>query len=533
MTSTYHISSSPHTRSRLSTGEVMYDVVIALLPATFAGVFNFGLHALLVILASVIAAVTGEFVFDYICHKENTIRDGSAVVTGLLLALCLPSGVPLYVPAVGAVFAVVVVKGMFGGLGKNFMNPALAARCFLLISFGTAMTSYEYDAVSGATPLADIANGQTVNVMKLFLGSTNGVIGCSVFALMIGGLYLWVIGGITWEIPFSVLVSFWLFIAIFGGHGFEPYYMAAQICGGGIVMAAFFMATDPVSSPMTGKGQLIYGCIVGVLAGLFRVFGSSADSVSYAVIISNLTVPLIDEFVIPKPYAYRDQSGAKGMVFSDEPEKTETKAEKKAFTFPKAAVILCVITVIAGFALSYVYSITKDAIAEQQLKKNIASYQEVLPDATNFTYDEAISQKVTDLGGETYGTDFGKSVINDVIVGTDDAGNVVGYVISVTSNDAYDGSLTLSAGISADGTLNGISFTELNETAGMGMRAEEPEFKDQFAGKNVEKFTLNKSGNSSSDDEIDTISGASTTSGAVVNAVNAALDFYRNNIAAG
>jgi RnfABCDGE-type electron transport complex G subunit len=189
-----------------------------------------------------------------------------------------------------------------------------------------------------------------------------------------------------------------------------------------------------------------------------------------------------------------------------------------------------VITLIAGVCLSGVYALTKDAIDEQQMAANVASYQEVCPDAVEFAYDDTISAAVEALGGEVYGTDFGKVYINDVVVGKDDSGNVAGYVISVTSSDGFDGNITLSAGISADGTLNGISFTELNETAGMGMRCDEAEFKDQFNGVNVEKFTLNKAGGSTADDEIDSVSGASISSGAVVNAVNAALDFFAANM---
>jgi RnfABCDGE-type electron transport complex G subunit len=254
---------------------------------------------------------------------------------------------------------------------------------------------------------------------------------------------------------------------------------------------------------------------VGILSGVFRVYASAADSVSYAIIISNLTTPLIDEITVPKPYGYR--SNAMGQ-------------EKSSKRIPKSAVVLCVITLIAGICLSGVYSLTKDTIEEQQLAANAASYKEVCPDAETFEYDDAISAAVEALGGEVYGTDFGKSYINDVFVGKDASGNVVGYVISATSADGFDGTITLSVGISTDGTVNGISFTELHETAGMGMLCGESDFKDQFNGRNVAQFTLNKSGGASSDEEINSVSGASVSSGAVVNAVNAVLDFYAANI---
>ena len=510
MSNLYNVSSSPHVRSKLSTGTVMYDVILALVPATVVGIWNFGFHAFLVILMSITGAVLTEYVFDYIAKKPMTIMDGSAVVTGLLLALCLPASVPLYVPYIGSVFAILIVKCLFGGLGKNFMNPALAGRCFLLISFGTTMTKYAVDGVTGPTPLAKFGSGEAVSVLNMFLGSTNGVIGCSIMGLVIGGIYLIATKGITWEIPTATLVSFLLFIAIFGGNGFTPSFLLTHLFGGGIVMAAFFMATDPVTSPVTSNGQLVYGALVGILSGLFRLYGSSADSVSYAVIISNMIVPMIDEFIPSLPYAYRKQRGK--------------------FTVPSQAIALCVITIGAGVLLSGVFTMTKDTIEEQKMAANVASYQEVLPEAASFGHDDAITAKIEELGGEVYGTDFGKVYINDVIVGKDSSDAVVGYVFSVTTKDGFDGAITLSAGIKTDGTLNGIAFTELNETAGMGMRAAEPAFKDQFSGVNVSRFTLNKAGGSTAAEEIDSISGASITSGAVVNAVNAALDFFANNI---
>jgi RnfABCDGE-type electron transport complex D subunit/RnfABCDGE-type electron transport complex G subunit len=494
----------------------MYDVILALMPATFFGVYHFGLHALLIILTSVVTALLTEFVFDYIAKKPNTTRDGSAIVTGLLLALCLPASVPLYIPFAGSLFAILIVKCFFGGLGKNFMNPALAGRCFLLISFSQTVTNFSVDGMSSATPLVDLAAGNTVNVTEMFLGFTNGVIGCSAAALILGGLYLWVIGGITFEIPVSILVVFSLFIGIFGGQGFDPVFILAHICGGGILMGALFMATDPVTSPVTSTGQLLYGALVGILCGVFRVYASAADSVSYAIIISNLATPLIDEIAVPKPYGYRSSNPIPG----------NEKKEK----FPKAALVLCVITLLAGALLSGVYALTKDAIDEQQMAANAASYQEVCPDAESFSYDDTINGVIDELDGGVYGTDFGNVSINEAVVGSDASGNVVGYVISATSSDGFDGDITVAVGIAADGTVNGISFIELNETAGMGMRCAEAEFKDQFSGVNVEKFTLNKAGGSTAEDEIDSVSGASISSGAVVNAVNAALDFYAANM---
>ncbi len=510
----FNISSNPHVRSKLTTSSVMLGVVVSLLPAALFGIFHFGLRAFLIIAASVITAVLTEFIFDLIAKRPNTVKDGSAVVTGLLLALSLSPSVPLYIPIIGSIFGILFVKCFFGGLGKNFMNPALAARCFLLISFGTAMTTFKVDGVSSATPLADLAAGSTVKLSQIYLGYSNSVIGGSAIALLIGGLLLWVMNGITWEIPTATLVVFSLFIALFGGQGFSVPFILTHICAGGILMGAFFMATDPATSPMTSSGQLVFGAIVGLLAGLFRLFGSSSDSVSYAIILSNLFVPFIDKICIPKPLGYYGG-----------------RRNAKNIRIPRQAVNLLVITAVAGFGLAGVYSITKDKIEEQKLQASAASYKEVLPEAENFSYNEDIKAAVDALDGQPYDTAaYGRTFINDVVVGEAADGSVVGYVFDVSSADGFDGTITLALGMQADGTLTGISFTELNETAGMGMRADEPEFKDQFAGKNADQLVLIKSGGASGDNEINSVSGASVTSTAVLNAVNTALAFYAENV---
>ena len=507
-----HMSASPHVRNRLTTGKVMTQVLLSLLPATVVGVWVNGIHAFLVIALCMLSAVVTEALFCLAVRKPITAKDGSAGVTGLLLALCLPASVPLYVPVIGAVFAILVVKCLFGGLGKNFMNPALAARCFLLISFGSVMTRYTVDGVSCATPLAELAAGRPVDILSAFLGFSNDVIGGSVAGMLLGGIYLWLVGGITLHIPVAVLASFTLFVGLFGGHGFDPAFLMAHLCSGGIVMGAVFMATDPVTSPTNALGHVIYGTIIGVLSGIFRVYGSATDSVSYAIITANLVVPIIDEFGIPRPYGLR--SGAQ-------------EGRRKLPSVPKEAGILCVITLIAGICLSGVYAVTKEPIAKQQLAASLASYQTVCPDASAFAYDDDLSAAVEALDGEVYGTDFGKAYINDVVVGTAD-GQVVGYVVSVTSGDGVEGDITLSVGLSADGTVTGIAFTELNETPGMGSLCGEPAFKDQFLGVRTDRFTLN-----GTEAGIDGVTGATKSSAAVVNAVNAALDFFHANTKGG
>ena len=203
----------------------------------------------------------------------------------------------------GSVFAIVVVKQLFGGLGQNFMNPALAARCFLLICFTGQMTSFVYDGVTGPTPLADLKAGEAVNTMDMLIGNIRGTIGeTSVIAIMIGAMFLILMGVIELTIPASYLISFVVFIVIFGGHGLDAQYITAHLCGGGLMLGAWFMATDYVTSPITTKGRILYGVCMGLLTGLFRLFGGSAEGVSYAIIISNLLVPLIEKITLPKPF---------------------------------------------------------------------------------------------------------------------------------------------------------------------------------------------------------------------------------------
>lgn len=508
-----NVSSGPHIRSKLTTGFVMYDVILALMPATFFGVYHFGFHAFLILATSIVSACLTEYLFDVLTERPNTLRDGSAVLTGLLLGLCLSPTVPLFVPYLGSLFAILVVKCFFGGLGQNFMNPALAGRCFLLISFGTLMTDFGVDGVSGATPLAVLSKGGTVNAAEMFLGFTSGTIGVSCAAMLIGAAYLLIVGDITWHIPVSYIGTTLVLMAIGTGQGFRPLFLLAEMCGGGLLLGALFMATDPVTSPITAPGQIVYGVSLGILTALFRIYGNSTESVSYAIILGNLFTPLIDKVAIPKPFGLGDNA----------------KTPKPRI--PKAAVVLTVVTLVSGVALGGVNFLTRDTIEAQKLAANAASYQAVLADAESFALNESAVDFVKEYGSEVYGNGkYGKVYINEAVNGLDASGNVVGYAISVTTADGFDGNVTLTVGVSGDGTVNGISFTELNETAGMGMRVGEDEWKAQFAGKAVDSFTLNKSGGSTADNEIDSVSGASTTSGAVVNAVNAAIDFANNHV---
>ena len=306
-----HVSSSPHVRSKVNTSNIMLMVVIALMPATIFGIINFGPKALLLVLISVATCVLSEGVYEHFMHKPVTVRDYSAVITGLLLALNLPVGVPWWMPIIGGVFAIIIVKQLLGGLGQNFMNPALAGRCFLLISFTGLMTDFSVekgawglvDTVSGATPLAAVKAGESVDVMRMFLGNTQGTIGeTSVIAILIGAIFLLAVKVIDLRIPLTYIVTFLVFIILFGGHGFDLEFIGAHLCGGGLMLGAWFMATDYVTTPITKKGQIVYGIILGILTGLFRIFGGSAEGVSYAIIFSNLLIPIIERFTRPTAF---------------------------------------------------------------------------------------------------------------------------------------------------------------------------------------------------------------------------------------
>lgn len=306
MEQTMKISSSPHIRDKETTSNIMGQVIVALMPATIFGIYNFGIRALITILISVFSCVVFEACYQKNMGRKVTVKDLSAVLTGLLLALNLPPVVPFWIPVLGSFFAIIVVKQLFGGLGQNFMNPALGARCFLLISFTGRMTAFTYDAVTTATPLASLKAGESVDVMSMFLGTTAGTIGeTSAIALLIGGLFLLVTGIINYRIPVFYLGSFAVFILLYGlamGRGIDISFLMAHLFGGGLMLGAFFMATDYVTSPITPVGKILFGILLGLLTFLFRIFGGSAEGVSYAIIIGNLLVPLLERITVPKAF---------------------------------------------------------------------------------------------------------------------------------------------------------------------------------------------------------------------------------------
>lgn len=300
------VSSSPHLRAKASTRRIMQDVCIALAPAGIAGIVIYGWNAAMLIAVSVITAVLAEFLYQKITHQPTTVGDWSAVVTGLLLAYNLPASAPWWIAAVGSFIAIVLVKQMFGGIGSNFMNPALAARAILFISWSSIMSSYPasrfaVDATSTATPLATLGGGAVgnLNLWDLLIGNCGGVLGetCKL-AIIAGGLYLLARQVIDWKIPVTFIATVFLCYLIKDGAEVALY----QILAGGLMLGAFFMATDYATSPVTGVGKIIMGVGCGLLLFIIRAYASYPEGCSFAILFMNVATPLIDKFTMPKPF---------------------------------------------------------------------------------------------------------------------------------------------------------------------------------------------------------------------------------------
>ena len=307
------VSPSPHARRGMTTASLMKDVLIALLPATVWGIYVFGLRAALVILLATASAVLFEMITQIILKKRVTIADCSAAVTGLLLGLNLSPSVPFYVPIVGSAFAIIVVKQLFGGIGKNIMNPALAARVFLMLAWTTDMSSfpaaydYGFDAVASATPLISVNAGALpsgIGLFDLFLGRHGGCIGeISTLMLLIGGAYLLIRRVIRWHIPVAMIATVAVLTFLFPQGGADRLtFMTASLCSGGLMLGAIFMATDYVTSPVTDIGRLIYGAGCGLLVVFIRYFGGYNEGVSFAILIMNALVWYLDMGTMPRVF---------------------------------------------------------------------------------------------------------------------------------------------------------------------------------------------------------------------------------------
>lgn len=314
----YNVSSSPHVKAKMTTQSIMRDVIIALMPAAIFGVYNYtnlfgidyGLRTVLLIAYTIATCVISEYLFNKITKRKQTISDLSAVVTGLILAMNLPCTFPYWQAMLGGVFAIIIVKQLFGGLGQNFMNPALGARCFLMLSFAGSMTAFYptgikgVDAATSATPLTALKNAgeSSASLLDMFVGNHSGTIGeTSIIALLIGALYLVIKRIIDIRIPLTYIGVFAVCIMLFNSQT-DPVFLAQHLCGGGLIFGAFFMATDYTTSPITKRGRYIFGICLGILTAIFRTFGANAEGVSYAIIFCNLLVPLIEKYTIPRAF---------------------------------------------------------------------------------------------------------------------------------------------------------------------------------------------------------------------------------------
>ncbi len=306
------ISASPHVKSGMTVGSMMRGVLYALIPTTIAAIYLFRIKAVILILVCVVSSLLTEIVFQKLRHKKISILDGSALVTGLLLALILPPGIPLGTAALGAIIAIALGKQIFGGLGYNIFNPALVGRAFLMASFPVILTTWinpiTLDAVTQATPLGLMKfQGVSTPVINLILGQTAGSLGeTSAIAILLGGIFLLWKGYIDWRIPVGYISTVFVIGELI--HILNPARFPSplfQIFAGGLLFGAFFMATDPVTSPITKKGRWIFGIGGGILLIFIRIWGGLPEGVMYSILLMNMTVPLINRFTRPKPFGYR------------------------------------------------------------------------------------------------------------------------------------------------------------------------------------------------------------------------------------
>lgn len=316
------ISSSPHVHKRDTVTTIMADVLIALIPAVIASLYYFGLNSLYIILISVASCMLSELIFETVTKRHRTLNDLSAVVTGVLLALNMPPDIPLWMVAIGGAFAIVVAKQIFGGIGKNFMNPALAGRCFMLIAWTGAMTAFSaphaadavsnatgaIDAVSSATPLGIMkaGTGALPSISDMFFGKTAGCIGeTSALALLIGFAYLLIRRVVSIKIPLAYILTFAALTLLFGRNTTampQLEFTLYQVLSGGLLLGAFFMATDYTTTPSTPLGMIIFGIGCGVLTFLIRRFGGYPEGVSFSIILMNIAAPIIEEHTVPKSF---------------------------------------------------------------------------------------------------------------------------------------------------------------------------------------------------------------------------------------
>ncbi len=300
------LSFIPHIRDKSTTRRIMFDVVLALIPPAAFGVYNFGINALIIIVICVLSCFVFEVIWNWLLKRKSTISDLTAIITGLILALNLPPTIPFWIAIVGSAFAIFICKMLFGGLGQNIVNPALGGKCFLLLSFAGPMNTFVYQNIQTATPAEIINASGNVDLLQLLFGNTAGNIGetCAL-AILLGAIYLLARRIIDYRIPLYYLLTFLIligFYSLFTRGGIDLQFLVAHLLSGGILFGAFYMATDYVTCPITTKGKIIYGIIVGILTFLFKIFGNPIGAVAYAIIIGNLISPLLEQMTRRKTF---------------------------------------------------------------------------------------------------------------------------------------------------------------------------------------------------------------------------------------
>ncbi len=510
----YVVSPAPHRHSGVTTNVIMRDVLIALVPALIASVIFFGPRALLVVAVTTASAILFEYAYRRLMHLEQTVGDLSAAVTGVLLAFNLPVSVPLWIPIIGSFVAIVIVKQLFGGIGKNFANPAITARIVLMVSFAVHMTDWtepfaylssSTDAVATATPLAVLASGEGTmpSILNLFLGNCGGCLGeTSALALLIGGIYLVARKVIHPSTPIAYLATVAV-LSIFGGVE----NMAINLFGGGLMIGAIFMATDYTTSPTTVKGKVVFGIGCGLITMLIRSFGSYPEGVSFSILLMNLLVPYIDRFTAPHPFGLEKEKKKKEKTEEEKPAVESGKEPIRPMRdiLRPTAVICAVVIVLAG-ALAVTYQITYVPEEEGLTDEIVAELNEILPEATD--WEEL---------------DWTPEVEDEDTEITLSAQSDSGLAFQIVT-DSYGGDLTMLVVISSDGTIAGVSVTDSDDTPGLGSKAADSDFLDQYIGKSG---TVEVQKNQATDDnDIVAVAGATISSKAVTAGVNAALDAF-------
>lgn len=520
---------SPRMKDRVGVDKIMLDVIVALAPALLMGTYLFGFRVLLLAAVSVLSCMGFEYLYCRLMKRPSTVGDLSACVTGLLLAMCLPVTAPYWAPVLGGAFAIIIVKQFYGGLGKNFMNPALAGR-MLLLSFPGMMTTWvdamdrpglfgQVDAVSTATPMAYLHLGQLpdLSVRQMLLGQHGGAVGeVAALMLLLGGGYLLCRRVISWRIPVTFIGTVALLTFLWPRGGVDALsWMTYNVLGGGLLLGAIFMATDYATSPVTPRGQLIYGVCCGFLTVVLRYFGSYPDGVGFAILTANCCVWLMDRVGLPGRFGVENLTATKQWLARQcarlcklKPSLPKRSARTRG-TMPgednldKVRLGMRSAAVLGGFVLAMVlligavYNLTSRTIVERENEQQQELLSMVMPQAAVATQTPYIAPDALSILAGYNGNEL------------------VGYCVEVEVQ-AFGGMLTMVVGVDVDGEVTGVAVTSHSEHAVVGGQALEPEYLDRYVGLSG---TVRHEGHNS----VDAISGATDTCHAITAGVNKAL----------